>query len=112
MSEFLHFKNTALEKSQLHGNFMGLHSAKSGYHMENQELNVKFIRFENKMVRHLLEQHQFSQTESHDWNLLWSSGSLKSYQYEGLNEYQKLNKFPSQFEITRKDRLCYNIVRM
>ena len=95
MSEFLHFKNTALEKSQLHGNFMGLHSAKSGYHMENQELNVKFIRFENKMVRHLLEQHQFSQTESHDWNLLWSSGSLKSYQYEGLNEYQKLNKFPS-----------------
>ena len=73
---------------------------------------VKFIRFNNKMVSSVLDSHNFTQTESHEWNLLWSSGSLKSYQYEGLNEYQKINKFPSSYEITRKDRMCFNTVRM
>jgi hypothetical protein len=64
------------------------------------------------MVRSVLENHNFTQTESHEWNLLWSSASLKAYQYESLNEYQKMNKFPYSNEITRKDRMCYNIVRM
>ena len=45
------------------------------------------VRFDNKMVRAVLENHNFSPTESHEWNLLWSSGTCKSYQYEGLNEY-------------------------
>lgn len=113
-SEFLVFRNTALEKgigSSSNFSMPGSHGTKS-YHIENSELLVKFIRFENRMVRSILDNHQFTQTESHEWNLLWSSGSLKSYQYEGLNEYQKINKFPCSYEITRKDRLCYNIVRM
>lgn len=70
------------------------------------------IRFENKLVRGLLETHGFSNSESHEWNLLWSSCACKSYQFEGLNEYQKINKFPQSHEITRKDRLCFNVVRM
>ena len=32
--------------------------------------------------------------------------------YEGLNEYQRLNHFPNSYEITRKDRLCFNYVKM
>jgi len=32
--------------------------------------------------------------------------------YEGLNEYQKINHFPSISEITRKDKLCDNIINM
>lgn len=64
------------------------------------------------MVRSTFEHHSFSMTESHEWNLLWSSCTCKSYQYEGLNEYQKINKFPQSYEITRKDRMCFNIVRM
>lgn len=64
------------------------------------------------MVRSVLESHNFTQTESHEWNLLWSSCPCKSYQYEGLNEYQKINKFPNSQEITKKDRLCFNLVRM
>ena len=69
-------------------------------------------RFDNKLIRSMLENRGFIATESHEWNLLWSSGTLKSYQYEGLNEYQKINKFPQSNEITRKDRMCFNIVRM
>ena len=57
------------------------------YHIENSELLYKMIRFDNKLIRSILEQHGFSSTDSHEWNLLWSSGSCKSYQYESLNEY-------------------------
>ena len=32
--------------------------------------------------------------------------------YEGLNENQKINHFPLSNELTRKDRLCYNMVVM
>jgi len=60
----------------------------------------------------MLEANGFTYTESHEWNILWSSSSCKSYLYEGLNEYQKINHFPQSYEITRKDRLCYNMVKM
>ncbi len=82
------------------------------YHIENSELLYKILRGDAKLVRSALEVMGFSHTESHEWNILWSSGSCKSYLYEGLNQFQKINHFPSSYEITRKDRLCYNIVRM
>jgi hypothetical protein len=45
------------------------------------------IRFDNKLVRSMLEAGGFAPTESHEWNILWGSSSCKSYLYEGLNEY-------------------------
>jgi hypothetical protein len=74
MSEFLVFKNTALERG-----ITPAHQTGKNYHIENSELLVKYIRFENKMVRSVLEQNNFSVTESHEWNLLWSSGPCKNY---------------------------------
>ncbi len=72
----------------------------------------KILRGDTKLVRSMLEANNFSYTESHEWNILWASSSCKSYLYEGLNEFQKINHFPSSYEITRKDRLCYNYVKM
>ena len=80
--------------------------------MESSELLYKIFRGETRLVRSLLEANNFAYTESHDWNVLWSNSSCKSYLYEGLNEYQKINHFPSSNEITRKDKLCQNIVKM
>lgn len=40
------------------------------------------------------------------------TSSGKPYIYEGLNEFQKVNHFPWSFEITRKDKLWQNYVRM
>ena len=57
------------------------------YHIENSEMLYKMIRFDNKCVRSILEAAGFAPTESHEWNILWSSSSCKSYLYEGLNEY-------------------------
>jgi len=70
------------------------------------------VRFDNKLVRSLIEFQGFQSTDSHEWNILWCSSSCKSYQYKGLNEFQKINHFPNSSEITRKDRLCFNIVRL
>ncbi len=60
----------------------------------------------------MLESYSFSHTESHEWNVLWSTSSCKSYLYEGLTQYQKINHFPQSHEITRKDMMCQNYIRM
>jgi len=44
--------------------------------------------------------------------VLWVPMIVKPYMYDGLNEYQKINHFPSSYEITRKDKLCMNVLRM
>lgn len=72
----------------------------------------KILRGDTKLVRSHLEANNFRYTDSHEWNILWSSSSCKAYLYEGLNEYQRINHFPSSYEITRKDRLCFNMVKM
>jgi hypothetical protein len=84
---------------------------KPGYEKSN-ELLYKILRGDTKLVRSLFEANNFRFSDSHDWNILWSSSSCKSFLYEGLNEYQGINHFPSSYEITRKDRLCFNIMKM
>ena len=76
------------------------------------ELLYKIFRGDTKLVRSMLEANYFAHTESHEWNILWSSGACKAYLYEGLNEYQKINHFPSSQEITRKDKLAINVAKM
>lgn len=70
------------------------------------------VKADAKLVKAIFETNGFVHTEGHDWNVLWSSQSYKSHIYENLNEYQKLNHFPNSSELTRKDRLCANIVKM
>lgn len=57
------------------------------YHIESSELLYKTLRFDNKLLRSMLEVNGFSYTESHEWNVLWGTSNCKSYLYEGLNEY-------------------------
>ena len=80
--------------------------------IKDKDLLYKIFRGDTKLVRSLMESNSFNYTGSHDWNLLWSSSSCKSFLYEGLNEYQKINHFPQSYEITRKDRLCININKL
>ena len=83
-----------------------------GATLDYTELSYKLIKSEAKLVRSTLESYGFSYTESHDWNMLWLCVPGKPYLYEGLNEYQKINHFPNSFEMTRKDKLCINILKM
>ena len=76
------------------------------------DLLYKVYRGETKLIRSVLEANNFSYTESHEWNILWYTGSCKTYLYEGLNEHQKINHFPQSHEITRKDRLSINLSKL
>jgi len=70
------------------------------------------VKADAKLVKAIFETNGFVHTEGHDWNVLWSSQSFKPHIYDNLNEYQKVNHFPMSSELTRKDRLCANIVKM
>jgi hypothetical protein len=71
----------------------------------------KLLNGDTKLVRSILEANQFGYTDAQEWNVLWSSSSCKPQLYEELNEYQRINHFPMSYEITRKDRLCFNYVK-
>ncbi|XP_045144107.1 tubulin polyglutamylase TTLL5 [Echinops telfairi] len=49
---------------------------------------------------------------STDYNLMWTGSHLKPFLLRTLSEAQKVNHFPRSYELTRKDRLYKNIVRM
>ena len=72
----------------------------------------KMVKADAKLVKAVMETNGFGQTESNEWNMLWTSQSVKPYMYESMNEYQKINHFPMSSELTRKDRLCENVVKM
>jgi hypothetical protein len=85
-NDFLQFK--MLKESQLlKTGPPGVGYGARSYHIENSELLYKMHRGDNRMARSVLEANGFTHTESHEWNLLWSTGAVKQYVYEGLNEY-------------------------
>lgn len=77
-------------------------------------LTYKFVKTECRLLRQLLEGHGFREvhTNSNDFNVMWSGCHVKPYTLRGLTELQKVNHFPRSYEITRKDRLYKNVMRM
>ena len=76
------------------------------------QLTYKIFKTEARLVRSILENSGFFYTDSHNWNILWSGASPPDYLYESLNQYQKINHFPSSNELTRKDKMCLNLKSM
>ena len=76
------------------------------------QLTYKIFKTEARLVRSVLENSGFFYTDSHNWNILWSGASPPDYLYESLNQYQKINHFPSSNELTRKDKMCLNFKSM
>ena len=81
---------------------------KGGF-LHTAQLLYKVYKSDNKLIRSILEANGFYTTEGHSWNLMWLGASCKSFLYNGLKEWQKINHFPSGNEITKKDRLAANI---
>lgn len=90
----------------------GIVGANGFAEQQQYDLLFKLVKTDAKLIRALLESNSFNQTEGHDWNILWTCQSQKPTMYEGLNDNQKINHFPQSYELTRKDRLCYNVVQM
>lgn len=101
VSEHQLVKSTLPQNGYAKGNFSQPH-----------DLLYRIYKTDARLVRSIFEASGFNYTDSHDWNVMWVGSSAKPYLYEGLNEYQRINHFPNSFELTRKDRMCYNIVAM
>ncbi len=69
---------------------------------------------ECKIVVATMQKNRFAFTtrKGNDWNVSWVGTLLRSYEYQGLNRYQRVAQFPRTFEITRKDTLSRNMARM
>jgi len=80
--------------------------------LSGQELVFRLYHAEGKLVRAILEQVGFMQTDSHEWNLLWAGTVPPRYLFDGLADYQRINHYPRTEELTRKDRLHLNICKM
>ncbi len=72
----------------------------------------KMLKCDSKLVKFIFELNGLIPTDRHDWNVLWTHTQGKTYFYERLNPYQKINHFPNSTELTRKDRLAVNIKKM
>jgi hypothetical protein len=101
--DFLTFK--PIKDHQVVSGPLSSHLYSRGGVSDYAELSYKLLKCESRLLRSTLETVGFTYTESHDWNILWIAASGKPYLYDGLNEYQKINHFPSSYEITRKDKL-------
>ncbi|XP_012868958.1 PREDICTED: tubulin polyglutamylase TTLL5 [Dipodomys ordii] len=66
--------------------------------------------------KNLLSSHTYWATVVHpsstDYNLMWTGSHLKPFLLRTLSEAQKVNHFPRSYELTRKDRLYKNVIRM
>ena len=95
----------------------------------------KFMNFENRLIRFLLEKQGFKESTqdygmpnqefydianasncnflaSNSVVLIWSSSTVRSNIYSNLGRFQKINHFPRSYEITRKDCLYEHYSRM
>ena len=74
----------------------------------------KMVRTESKIVHAFLQSYGFNQAHmnSNDFNLMWHGGHVKPISLRGLHDYQRVNHFPRSYELTRKDRMYSNVVKM
>ena len=101
--ESLVTNQTYFTRSQPGGSSLGV---------KNSTIYYKMLKCDSKLVRFIFEINGLVQTDRHDWNVLWTHTQGKSYFYERLNLFQKINHFPASQELTRKDKLCMNVRRM
>eukprot|EP00826_Nyctotherus_ovalis_P002152 TRINITY_DN10406_c0_g1_i4.p1 TRINITY_DN10406_c0_g1~~TRINITY_DN10406_c0_g1_i4.p1 ORF type:complete len:788 (-),score=142.32 TRINITY_DN10406_c0_g1_i4:197-2560(-) len=78
--------------------------------VDSNPLYYRMARNDPHIVHCVLEANGLQPSDK-SWSLLWSNNSFKMYMYKELNEYQRVNHFPGSYEMTRKDRLCENVVQ-
>jgi len=80
----------------------------------NEKIIPKFKIMEGahryNCVVNSLKNAGFEQTESKNWNVLWSA-PLHVETIKKFNKYQRCNHFPSTWQIGRKDNLWRNFAR-
>lgn len=63
---------------------------------EKHHLTYKFVKFETKLIKKILDGHGFEQLHPSSplFNLMWTSSSIKNSTYQTLLPFQRVNHFP------------------
>lgn len=87
--------------------------------LERSGKTFRFLAFEIKLVKHVLEQNGFIDADEFIYSdtptpalIMWCSQIIKQSVYASLMRNQKVNHFPKSYEITRKDCFYQRISRM
>lgn len=112
-----------LDKSDLH-NYTPVNEddyVKKGLHLKNkftpknndgEGLTYKMWKTNARLIRSILDLHGFEQIAGFEASILWTNTVGKRHMFNGFNDYQWMNHFPSSYEITRKMDLFKNFSLM
>lgn len=59
----------------------------SQYEQTQFDMFFKMVKADAKLVKAVMETNGLGQTESNEWNVLWTSQSIKSFIYEAMLEH-------------------------
>ena len=94
----------------------GTHGTSQSNYIDSENAQFKTLNSETKIIKQVLEANHVAQApeDSNTWSLLWSCNGLnhKTQIYDQMSEGQKVNHFLNSTELTRKDRIYYNFMRM
>ena len=63
------------------------YSKPSQYEQTQFDMFFKMVKADAKLVKAVMETNSLGQTEGNEWNILWTSQSIKPYIYEAMNDY-------------------------
>ena len=78
------------------------------------KLAYKMVRTESRIIHALCSAYGFNQVHmnSNDFNLMWHGGHVKPISLRSLQDFQRVNHFPRSYELTKKDRMYANVMKM
>jgi tubulin polyglutamylase TTLL5 len=74
----------------------------------------RLMNSDTRLVKYLLEDNGFIEVPANHpaWSITWFAGHAKASDYQTMNRYQRVNRFPKMHEMTRKDLMYKNIAKM
>jgi len=71
-----------------------------------------FDKVVSVVVKCIFEKHGFKPTQKFEWNIMMTSRFLNLGIIRKMNQYQRISRFPNCHEITRKDKMYTNHLKM
>ena len=74
----------------------------------------RLMNSDTRLIKYLLEDNGFIEVPPNhpSWSITWFAGHAKASDYQTMNRYQRVNRFPKMHEMTRKDLMYKNIAKM
>jgi len=80
---------------------------------EQEDLGYRFkMPGKIKVIQRTLIDNGFVETDKKGWAIWWNIGRVPTKSMRALKSFQRVNYFPKSIEITRKDKMFKNLIKM